>query len=79
MKNDELTNTERDGSVHHSAFSIGFPGSGEADTTFETDAFHLPDTAGVSYGIGHQKTTIVAQFIDLGMRIAEVPVPTRVV
>jgi Domain of unknown function (DUF1839) len=33
--------------------------------TFETDAFHLPDTAGVSYGIGHQKTTIVAQFIDV--------------
>ncbi len=33
--------------------------------TFETDSFHLPDTAGVSYGIGHQKTTIVTQFIDV--------------
>lgn len=33
--------------------------------TFETDAYHLPDTAGVSYGIGHQKTTIVSQFIDV--------------
>lgn len=33
--------------------------------TFETDAYHLPDTAGVSYQIDHQKTTIVAQSIDL--------------
>lgn len=33
--------------------------------TFETDAYHLPDTAGVSYQIEHQKTTIVAQAIDL--------------
>lgn len=33
--------------------------------TFETDAYHLPDTAGVSYGIAHQKTTIVSQFIDV--------------
>ena len=32
--------------------------------TFETDAFHLPDTAGVSYRIEHQKTTIVVQSID---------------
>jgi hypothetical protein len=33
--------------------------------TFEADAFYLPDTAGVSYGIDHQKTAIVSQFIDV--------------
>jgi hypothetical protein len=33
--------------------------------TVEVDAFFLPDTAGVSYGTAHQKTTIVPQMIDL--------------
>ncbi len=33
--------------------------------TVEVDAFFLPDTAGVSYGISHQKTTIVPQMIDV--------------
>ena len=30
----------------------------------EVDAFHLPDTAGVSHGIEHTKTTIAARTID---------------
>lgn len=34
----------------------------------EVDAFHLPDTAGVSYQIEHTKTTVAAQAIDLGAR-----------
>ena len=33
--------------------------------TVEVDSFHLPDTAGVSYGIQHQKTTIVPQMLDM--------------
>jgi hypothetical protein len=32
--------------------------------TLEVDAFHLPDTAGVSYGLVHTKTTIVPNMID---------------
>ncbi|MCU1354092.1 MAG: hypothetical protein JWM05_3301 [Acidimicrobiales bacterium] len=36
--------------------------------TVEVDAWHLPDTAGVSYGIGHTKTTIVPASIDLAAR-----------
>lgn len=32
--------------------------------TVEVDAWHLPDTTGVSYGIGHQKTTILPGAID---------------
>lgn len=32
--------------------------------TIEVDSFYLPDTEGVSYGIGHQKTTIAPQMID---------------
>ena len=36
----------------------------------EVDAFYLPDTAGVSYGIGHQKTTIGLRHVsDDGERI----------
>jgi hypothetical protein len=34
----------------------------------EVDAFHLPDTSGVSYGIEHTKTTVGAQAIDLAAR-----------
>ncbi|HQZ33480.1 MAG TPA: DUF1839 family protein [Ilumatobacteraceae bacterium] len=33
--------------------------------TLEADAYFLPDTAGVSYGTQHQKTTIVPQMIDV--------------
>lgn len=32
--------------------------------TVEVDAFYLPDTAGVSYGRAHTKTTIVPNFVD---------------
>lgn len=32
--------------------------------TIEVDAFHLPDTAGVSHGIDHVKTTIVPNEVD---------------
>ncbi|MCU1373509.1 MAG: hypothetical protein JWO68_795 [Actinomycetia bacterium] len=32
--------------------------------TIEVDSWYLPDTAGVSYGIGHTKTTIVPNAID---------------
>ncbi|HLX87951.1 MAG TPA: DUF1839 family protein [Acidimicrobiales bacterium] len=32
--------------------------------TVEVDAFYLPDTAGVSYGIDHVKTGIVPQLVD---------------
>lgn len=34
----------------------------------EVDAFHLPDTVGVSYGIEHIKTTVGVQAIDLEER-----------
>ncbi|MCU1487505.1 MAG: hypothetical protein JWN67_4251 [Actinomycetia bacterium] len=36
--------------------------------TIEADAWYLPDTAGVSYGIGHTKTTIVPESIDVAGR-----------
>jgi hypothetical protein len=36
--------------------------------TIEVDAWFLPDTAGVSYGSDHVKTTIVPEAIDLGRR-----------
>ena len=36
--------------------------------TVEVDSWFLPDTAGVSYGIGHTKTTIVPQRIDVEAR-----------
>ena len=36
--------------------------------TIEVDAWHLPDTAGVSYGIAHTKTTIVPTSLDLDAR-----------
>jgi len=36
--------------------------------TVEVDAWHLPDTAGVSYGIAHTKTTIVPTSLDLDAR-----------
>jgi hypothetical protein len=32
--------------------------------SFDADAFHLPDTRGLTYRVGHQKTTICAQMID---------------
>ncbi|MEO9249974.1 MAG: DUF1839 family protein [Gemmatimonadaceae bacterium] len=35
----------------------------------EVDAFHLPDTVGVSYGIEHTKTTVGVQAIDLDDRV----------
>lgn len=35
----------------------------------EVDAFHLPDTVGVSYGIEHTKTTVGVQAIDLQERM----------
>ena len=34
----------------------------------EADAFHLPDTAGVSYGLEHVKTSIGIQMLDAGRR-----------
>jgi hypothetical protein len=34
----------------------------------EVDAFYLPDTAGVSYGIEHTKTTIAVQSVDRSAR-----------
>lgn len=37
--------------------------------TVEVDSFHLPDTAGVSYGIEHVKTTIVPATIDPTRRL----------
>jgi hypothetical protein len=37
----------------------------------EMDAFYLPDTAGVSYGLGHTKTTIGIQAIDTEARTLE--------
>jgi hypothetical protein len=37
----------------------------------EADAFYLPDTAGVSYGIAHQKTTIGVRSLDLAARRME--------
>jgi len=33
--------------------------------TIDVDACHLPDTAGLTYHSGHQKTTIMAQMIDV--------------
>jgi hypothetical protein len=36
--------------------------------TVEVDAYHLPDTAGVSYGLGHVKTTIVPTAVDAEAR-----------
>jgi hypothetical protein len=36
--------------------------------TIDADAFHLPDTIGVTYGEVHQKTTILVQMIDIGAR-----------
>jgi hypothetical protein len=36
--------------------------------TIDVDAWHLPDTAGLTYGCAHQKTTIMAQMIDLDTR-----------
>jgi hypothetical protein len=36
--------------------------------TAEVDAFHLPDTAGISYEIEHVKTTIVPNMIDRANR-----------
>ncbi|MCU1401472.1 MAG: hypothetical protein JWN62_4581 [Acidimicrobiales bacterium] len=36
--------------------------------TIESDAMHLPDTAGDSYGLQHQKTTIAPSRIDPGAR-----------
>jgi hypothetical protein len=33
--------------------------------TIDVDAWHLPDTAGLTYHCGHQKTTIMAQMIDV--------------
>jgi Domain of unknown function (DUF1839) len=32
--------------------------------SFDVDAYHLPDTGGLTYRTGHQKTTICAQMID---------------
>jgi hypothetical protein len=37
----------------------------------ELDAFHLPDTAGVSYRLEHVKTSVAVQSIDLGARRLE--------
>lgn len=34
----------------------------------EVDSFHLPDTAGVSYGVEHTKSSIAVQEIDLAHR-----------
>ncbi len=36
--------------------------------TIEVDAFYLPDTAGVTYQLGHVKTGIVPQMLDRGGR-----------
>lgn len=36
--------------------------------TIEVDSMFLPDTAGVSYGIAHEKTTIVANSVDIDGR-----------
>jgi len=36
--------------------------------TAEVDAFHLPDTAGISYELAHVKTTIVPNMIDRAHR-----------
>ena len=36
--------------------------------TVEVDAWHLPDTAGVSYGTAHVKTTIVPTHLDRSAR-----------
>lgn len=32
--------------------------------TVDVDAWHLPDTAGLTYGVTHQKTTVLVQMID---------------
>lgn len=32
--------------------------------SFDVDAFFLPDTSGLTYGVAHQKTTVCAQMID---------------
>jgi hypothetical protein len=32
--------------------------------TIDADAWFLPDTKGITYGVGHQKTTIMVQMID---------------
>jgi hypothetical protein len=32
--------------------------------TVDVDAWYLPDTQGVTYGVGHQKTTIMVQMLD---------------
>lgn len=37
--------------------------------TIEVDSFHLPDTAGVSYGLEHVKTTIIPTSIEPGRRL----------
>jgi hypothetical protein len=37
--------------------------------SFDVDAFHLPDTRGLTYGIAHQKTTVCAQMIDPDARV----------
>lgn len=42
-------------------------GSGRM-VTVDVDAWHLPDTAGVTYREVHQKTTIMAQMIDVSGR-----------
>jgi hypothetical protein len=36
--------------------------------TIDVDGWHLPDTAGLTYHCGHQKTTIMAQMIDVEER-----------
>ncbi len=36
--------------------------------TMDADAWFLPDTRDVTYRTGHQKTTIMAQMVDLGRR-----------
>jgi Domain of unknown function (DUF1839) len=50
--------------VHHVAeqFSLGHL------LTMDADAWFLPDTQGITYGLGHQKTTIMAQMLDLDQR-----------
>jgi hypothetical protein len=33
--------------------------------TIDVDAWYLPDTAGLTYGVAHQKTTVMAQMVDV--------------
>ncbi len=50
--------------VHHVAEQVGM---GRL-VTVDVDAWHLPDTAGLTYRCAHQKTTVMVQMIDVEAR-----------